>query len=236
MASVNQGSSRPSGALVVAAFAVAVLATIALVAAAVFLRESDSAAPPSPTPSVDLTGIPQRGQLLGSLDAGVTLIEYADLQCPFCRGYSEDVFPTVVEEYVRPGRVNTEFRGIAILGEDSEEALRYVYAAGLQNRLWQLQEALYRNQGAEQSGWVTEDLVREVAAGIPGLDVDRLLADSGTPEVQALIDDAAAQAEAAEVPGTPTFFVQIGDQEPYYVRVPLDPDAFRAALDDALDG
>ena len=236
MASVNQGSSRPSGALVVAAFAIAILTTIALVAAAVFLRENDSAAPPTPTPSVDLAGIPQQGQLLGSPNASVTLIEYADLQCPFCRSYSEEVFPTVVEEYVRPGRVNTEFRGIAILGEDSEEALRYVYAAGLQNRLWQLQEALYRNQGAEQSGWVTQDLVRELAAEIPGLDVDRLLTDAETPAVQALIDKAAAQAEAAEVPGTPTFFVQIGDQEPYLVQLPLDPAAFRAALDDALAG
>jgi protein-disulfide isomerase len=222
--------------LVVGAFAVAILATVALIAAAVFLRTEDDSATPNPTPSVDLTGIPQAGSVLGDPAARVTLIEYADLQCPFCRAYSEEVFPTIVDEYVRPGSVKTEFRGIAILGEDSEEALRYVYAAGLQNRLWELQEALFRNQGAEQSGWVTEELVRELAADIPGLDVERLVEDAGGAEVQAAIDEAASQAEAAEVPGTPTFFVQIEDQEPYFIQVPLDPAAFRSALDDALEG
>jgi protein-disulfide isomerase len=223
MATANPGPSRPSGALVFGAFAVAVLATVALIAAALFLRADDRSAP-NPTPSVDLTGLPQDGPILGAPAAPVTLIEYADLQCPFCRQYSEDVFPSIVEEYVRPGRVKTEFRGVAILGEDSEEALRYVVAAGLQDRLWQLQEALFRNQGAEQSGWVTEELVRELAVEIPGLDVKQR------------IDETAAQAEAAEVPGTPTFFIQIGEDDPYFVQLPLDPAAFREALDDALDG
>jgi protein-disulfide isomerase len=235
MATANPGPSRPSGALVFGAFAVAVLATVALIAAALFLRADDRSAP-NPTPSVDLTGLPQDGPILGAPAAPVTLIEYADLQCPFCRQYSEDVFPSIVEEYVRPGRVKTEFRGVAILGEDSEEALRYVVAAGLQDRLWQLQEALFRNQGAEQSGWVTEELVRELAVEIPGLDVNRLFADAESDEVQQRIDETAAQAEAAEVPGTPTFFIQIGEDDPYFVRLPLDPAAFREALDDALDG
>lgn len=236
MAKPDPGPARPSGTLVVAAFAVAILATLALVGAAIFLRQDDSGRAPNPTPSVDLSRIPQDGQILGDPAAPVTLIEYADMQCPFCRQYSEDVFPTVVEEYVRPGRVKSDFRGIAILGEDSEEALRYVFAAGLQDRLWQLQEALFRNQGAERSGWVTEELVRELAAGIPGLNVDRLFEDAESDEVQDLIDLTADQAEAAEVPGTPAFFVQIGDDDPYFVRLPLSPDAFRAALDDALDG
>ena len=37
--------------------------------------------------AVDLTGIPQEGIFLGPSSANVTLIEYADLQCPFCRAY-----------------------------------------------------------------------------------------------------------------------------------------------------
>lgn len=219
------------------AFAIAIGAAVALVAAALLLRSDDDAPPPSTAPAVDLTGIPQEGIFLGPPSANVTLIEYADMQCPFCRAYSEDVFPTLVDEYVRPGRVRMEFRGLAFLGEDSVEALRYVQAAGLQNRLWEMQEALYRNQGGENSGWVTEDLARRVGADIEGLDVDRMIEDGDSQEVTARIDAAQAQASAAGVGGTPTFYVQIGDDDPYALEITaLDPSAFRPALDDALDG
>jgi protein-disulfide isomerase len=228
---------RPSGRMVVLAFAVAIGVTLALVAAALFLREDESSPPPSTTPAVDLSRIPQEGIFLGDPAADVTLIEYADLQCPFCRMYTEQVFPTVVDRYVRPGRVRTEFRGVAFIGEDSMEALRYVQAAGLQNRLWEMQDGLYRNQGAENSGWVTEELAREVGGEIDGLDVDRMLEDADGDEVTARIDQAATDYQGAGVQGTPTFFIQIGDEEPYRVELTsLDATALNDALDDALRG
>ena len=162
------------------------------------------------------------------------MIEYADLQCPACRAYSEALLPGVVDEYVRPGRVKTEFRGIAFIGADSEKALRYVLAAGLQNRLWQLQEALYRNQGGENTGWVTEELVRGLAAEIPGLDADRLVEDAESEEVTAMIAESAAQAETAQVRGTPTLAIQVRDEEPYTLTTGLSSEGLAAALDDVL--
>jgi protein-disulfide isomerase len=126
---------------------------------------------------------------------------------------------------------------MAFLGDDSLEALRYVQGAGLQNLLWQMQEALYRNQGDENSGWVTEELARDLAEDIDGLDADQMIEDSVGQEVATRIDQAQAQATAAGVGGTPTFFIQIGDQEPYPLEITaLDPSGFRPALDDALNG
>ena len=223
--------------MVVLAFAIAIAAAAALAAAALLLRSGDDAAEPNPTPSVELDGIPQDGILLGADAANVTLIEYVDLQCPFCRNYSEDVFPAIVDEYIRPGRVQTELRALAFIGEDSEKARRFVYAASLQDRAWQLQEALFRNQGSENSGWVTDDLVRSLAEQIEGLDVDRLFVDAEGQEVSALGQQATSQAQAAEISGTPSFYVQIGDEEPYQLELTaLDPAEFRPALDDALEG
>jgi len=225
--------SQPSGRTVVVAFSIAIVAAVALVAAALLLRDDGGSDSP-PAQLVDLESIPQDGLTLGSPDATVTLIEYADFQCPFCRAYAVDVFPTVLEEYVRPGRVRSEYRGLAFLGPDSETALRYALAASLQDRFWQLQHALYAEQGDENSGWVTDELVRELAEDVPGLDVDRMFADADGNEVDELIDRANAQAQVDQVPGTPTFFVRIGDEEPYRIELPLEPDAFREALDDAL--
>lgn len=230
------GQRRPSGLTVVAAFGVAVAAAVALVVVAVVFRDDADAPEPNPTALVDLTGIPQDGATLGEPDAAVTLIEYADLQCPACRAYAESVFPTVVDEYVRPGRVKTEFRGFPFIGPDSVKAQRFVVAAGFQDRLWDLQEALYRNQGNENGGWVTDELLRSLAAEIDGLDVERLFADAGSDEVARMVAEGEEQAERAGVPGTPTFLIEIGDEKPYFIDVGLDAAQMRAALDDALEG
>lgn len=229
----QRSSQRPSRFAVAAAFGAAVAATAALVAVALLFRGGDA---PAPAPAVDLEGIPQQGYALGSPEARVTLIEYADPQCPACRVYAETVFPTIVDEYVRPGKVRLQFRGYPFLGPDSVEALRFLIAASKQDRLWQLQEALYRHQGAENEGWVTDELVRRLAGEIPGLDVERLFADAGSAQAEREAAAALAEAQAAGIPGTPTFFVQIGAGQPYFVQLGLDPEQFRAALDDALQG
>ncbi len=238
MAEKSAGApKRPSGLAVVLAFGGALAVAAALVLVAVVFRDgSDNGGEPTPplAPTVDFTGIPQDGAILGDPAATVRLIEYADLQCPGCRQYALTVFPGIVDDYVRPGRVQAEFRGYPFLGEDSFKAQRFVSAAGLQDRLWNLQEALYRNQGAENSGWVTDDLIRELATEIDGLDVEQLFVDAESDEIGQAVDDGVAQAEAAGVPGTPTFFIQLGNEEPYMLQSGLTTEQFRAALDDAL--
>ena len=103
--------------------------------------------------------------------------------------------------------------------------------------MWQFQQALFAHQGDENSGWVTEELVREVAAEMPGLDVDELVRRRGERRCERAGPGEPAQrfSEAAAT-GTPTLLIQIGDDEPYMIQVGLDPAALAAALDDALAG
>jgi protein-disulfide isomerase len=182
-------------------------------------------------------GIPQRGNQLGRADAPVGIVEFADLQCPFCGEYSRDVMPTVVERYVRPGKVKVAFRGLAFIGEDSEEALRVAIAAGLQGKLFQFVDLVYRNQGAEESGWVDDDYLRRIGRAV-GLDVPPAFAARGGPEVTGALEGAKDEAEQAGVNSTPTILIfKKGSAEP----VRLDADAVSvgkvtAALDEALGG
>ena len=234
MAAMKPSSTnRPSRRSVVVAFGIAIAAAAALIAVAVISRSSSDSPPPIATPVVDLGGIPQRGAVLGSPDAQVLMIEYADQQCPACRLYTEQFFPTLVNGYVRPGKVKVEFRGFPFIGDDSVKAHRFLLAAAEQDKLWDLQEALYRSQGSENSGWVTDDLVRRVAGEIPGLDVDELFADAGRPAIRHEADGATEAASNAGIAGTPTFLIKIGDQQPYMVTFG-SLDQMRAALDDAL--
>jgi protein-disulfide isomerase len=235
MAAMNPRSNDgPSGRTVVLAFGIAIAAALALVAVALFFR-NDSSTPATEAPVVDLSGIPQDGRVLGAPEATVTLVEWADPQCPACRVYTEEFFPTVVDEYVRAGTVNTEFRGFPFIGEDSVKAYRFLLAAGEQDKLWDLQEAMYRNQGGENEGWVTDELIRELASDIDGLDVDQLFVDAEREDIVAEAEGAEAAGQAAGIPGTPTLQIVIGDDAPYTIQI-ASVDQLRAALDDAISG
>jgi protein-disulfide isomerase len=237
-------------------FVAAGIAAALIVLSVVGSNDSKSAAPtttvaanpaaaPGPTPAVTATkapgaaetaklfrGIPQKLNVLGNPNAPVTMIEFADLQCPFCRDYTLNALPAIVEEYVRPGKVKLVFGGMSFLGPDSETALRATYAAGLQNRLWNFVDLLYRNQGAENSGWVTDGLLRAAGNSIPGFDTEAMMTGRGTDAVNGAIDAMAQQANQAHVNQTPTFFagpaggtlqgIQLGS---------LTADGFRPTLD-----
>ena len=218
----------------------AAVAAAVLIVGSLLLSGGDDSAPPTETgPSVAslLDGIAQQGTVLGSPNAKVTLIQYEDIQCPFCKRFDDDVVPALVDEYVRPGTVNFDFRGLDFVGEDSNEALRAVLAAAKQDKAWQLILLLFDAQGAENSGWVTEELLRDLGGRIEGLDVEKMFADAQTEPVAKEIEQLAAEAQQRGVPGTPAFLVQVGSQQPYPVTPnALTPDAFRSILDDALAG
>jgi protein-disulfide isomerase len=225
--------------LVGVALAGAALLAAALVLASLIGSRRNAAEPPAPvtpagTRDALLRGIPQAGAVLGRPDAPVTLVEYADLQCPWCAAWARDAFPAIVERYVRTGRVRIVFRGLAFLGPDSDKALRAALAAGEQDRLWDVVHGLYSSQGAENSGWVSDVLLRGLAAGA-GLDPERMLAGTTSPRVEREIADSVAAAERAGVPGTPFFEAGPtgGRLEPLQVSS-LDAAAFTAELDRLL--
>ena len=115
-----------------------------------------------------LAGIPQSGIHLGSPSAPVRLVEFADLQCPFCREYTLQTLPQLVQDYVRSGKVRMEFRDLAFLGKDSVTAGRHAAAAGEQDKLWNFIDVFYYNQGEENSGYVTPSFLHSIdkAAGV----------------------------------------------------------------------
>jgi protein-disulfide isomerase len=161
-------------------------------------------APASPEPSL-FAGIEQHGAALGSANAPVTLVEYADLQCPYCAQWARHALPTLVEDYVKPGKLRIVFRGLAFTGPDSDKALRTAVAAGENDHLWDVVHGLYLNQGNENAGWVTDALVAKIAASAPGLDGAALLDRRWDRVIASEINRAAQAAQAAGVTGTPAF-------------------------------
>jgi protein-disulfide isomerase len=180
-----------------------------------------------------LAGVPQSGKTLGDPKAPVTMIEFADLQCPFCKEYSLQTLPRIVQDYVRAGKVRLELHLLTFLGEDSVRGAAVANAAALQDKLWNFTDLFYFNQGEEKTGYATDAFLRKIADAVPGLDADKAFADRTQQSVVA--ENAAADALAGRygVTGTPSFVVGPTGGDLQLVDG-FDLGSIKAALDGAL--
>ena len=163
------------------------------------------------------------------------MIEFADLQCPFCAQYTRDTLPTLVKRYVRAGKLKMELRPITILGPDSGTAHAAAASAAQSNRLWQFADLFYLNQGPEKSGYVTEDFLTRIARGAD-LDPKPIVTASRTPNGVPLLRQATAEAQRYGITSTPSFLVgKTGGALKQLELTSLEPGEFTAAIDQALN-
>ena len=187
-----------------------------------------------PEATSTFAGIPQHGDTLGKASAPVTLTVFEDPQCPYCRQWNIDTLPTVVENYVRTGRIKIVYGGIVVIGPNSVAGLRAAYAAGQQNKLWNMVEALYERQGAENSNWITLSVIRSAAREV-GAAPATLITAADSKAVTTQLTQSAKLAQTYGVNGTPTFAIQrqLGPLEQLQVSS-LEPGGFTSSLDQAL--
>jgi protein-disulfide isomerase len=168
--------------------------------------------------SSQLAGIPQQGFAIGRADAPVTIDEFADLQCPYCREFAVGALPDLISKEVRTGKLRIVFHPLAIIGQDSLTAARVAAAAARQNKLWQFVETFYDNQQEENSGYVTDAFLTKIA-NQAGVDVKRAFAVRTTPAVTGALQQSLNAANALHVSGTPTFFISKEGGSPKQLNV-----------------
>jgi protein-disulfide isomerase len=186
--------------------------------------------------AVLLAGIPQSANALGQPAAPVTLAYFADLQCPYCRDFSLEVLPSIIERWVGAGRLRIESRALQTATHEPEVFLAQqvaALAAGRQDRAWHFIETFYAQQGEENSGYVTDAYLQGIASQVTGLDLVRWASERRDPE---LVDEIAGDARAAEnagLTGTPSFLIGAsGDAMSGFSR--SDPTSFDAAIEGLL--
>ncbi len=207
-------SDRRHRALQLAAGA-AFLAVITVVVVVV-IAGSSSGSGGDPTHIVEASVVdalvaksPQQQLTIGRADAPVHVFEYGDLQCPYCKAFSEVAIPAVIEGPVDSGKAKITFRNMLIIGPDSLPAGAAAIAAGEQGRGWNYIETFYRNQGEENSGYVTEEFLEAVAhaAGVKDMATWNKQRKS-----KAVREEAKNTTESAEgklgFEGTPSFAIE----------------------------
>ena len=184
-----------------------------------------------------LKGIPQQGIELGKPDAPVTMVEIVEPQCPFCAQWARNELPGVISRYIRAGKIRIEYRGLSFIGPDSDGLLTLAEAAGEQNKLWNVVELEYANQGAEDSGYATHAFLQAVAEAVPGLDVTKAFAQASSSKVTAQIQQAKALSQQYGINKTPSLLIgKSGDEQNLTVMANTSGQGLYDSIDAALAG
>jgi cytochrome c biogenesis protein CcmG/thiol:disulfide interchange protein DsbE len=170
-----------------------------------------------------LAGIQQRGNTLGDPKAPVTVQYFGDLQCPYCAQFTLRVLPSLIESYVRSGKLKIEYRSLRTATRQPgvfEAQEIAALAAGRQNKMWNFIELFYHEQGREHSGYVTKSYVQGLAQQVSGLNLIEWTAAQNDPELARTLTTDAEAASSAGINGTPQFLVvKTGPRPPYLAAI-----------------
>jgi len=154
----------------------------------------------------------------GNPGGDVTVVEFSDYQCPYCKRAHNAVKSVVAAD----GKVKIIFKDLPILGEPSRIAALAALASRAQGK-----HLAFHNALMEYNGKIDRDKIMEIAASV-GLDVVKLQKDMEDPKLKQIIDRNLALASALGVRGTPAFV--IGNQ---FVPGAVDADALKQLIADA---
>jgi protein-disulfide isomerase len=156
------------------------------------------------------------GTKLGSDDAPVKVVAYEDFQCPFCLRYTAEQEPLVVNELVKSGKIQLEYRNLPILGNESIAAAMAGQCAADQNKFWQYHHLLFLTQaragnadvGGEDnnSGRFSDEKLKQFASEV-GLDQAQFDNCYDTREHLELVTNQQREANSFGITGTPGFTV-----------------------------
>jgi protein-disulfide isomerase len=171
-----------------------------------------------------------RGRIRGAEGAQVWLVEVSDFQCPFCKRWHDEVYPTIDREYVQTGKVRMAYINypLSSIHPNARAASEAAMCASVQGKFWELHTSLFQTQPA----WAAmPDPMKSfdslaVAAQVDPAAWRRCMTTHATA---ALIDADRERASKSGVSSTPSFFV---GNRGLIGSYPVD--TFRVVLDSAI--
>lgn len=145
--------------------------------------------------NIDLADTPQKGPSA----APVTLVEWADFECPFCKR-AAPIIESMVDRF--PGKVRFYFKVYPLsIHPHAEAASKAAFAAMNQDKFWEMHHKLFDKAPALENADI-EKYAKEI-----GLDVAKFKADLDTPAVSARVARDKKQGDQAGLQGTPLIFI-----------------------------
>lgn len=202
----------------------AVIAAIILVFAGIFVFSGHKKAE---SPGKSSSSKPTN-HIKGEGKSGVTLVEYGDYQCPYCAQYFP-IVKAVQEKY--NDQIFFQFRNFPLtnLHPNAFSAARAAEAAAMQNKFWEMHDALYENQDQWAEMGDAAPYFSQLAEKI-GLDSAKFKKDYASSAVNNLINADLAAGTKLGVEGTPAFFLD-GKK----IQVSQSVESFEKQIQAAID-
>lgn len=144
--------------------------------------------------------------LIGDPNAPITLVEFGDYQCFFCNKYFHETEDSILENYVKTGKVKMLFKDFTIIGQDSVIAAHASHCAEEQGKFWEYHDTLYDHWTGENNGWASSENQLKFAKDL-GLDMEKFAECTSSGKYMEMIQSSSNDAKTLGLTGTPGFFV-----------------------------
>ena len=177
--------------------------------------------------------------ILGDGNAPLTLIEFGDYQCTYCKKFFHETVESILINYVETGKVKMLFKDFIVVdgavgGNDSMNAANAAHCANDQGMFWQFHSTLYNNWAGEGTGWVSSEQLNKFANTLE-LDMDEFSNCVSELKWKKLVNASHDDAVALGVTATPTFFVIDENRNVLKITGAQHYDVFKEVFDSALE-
>lgn len=203
-----------------------------------------SQAAPAQVPVAPTSGKVTAGSddpVLGDKGAKVTMVEFSDYECPFCKRHFDQVYPLIKKDYIDTGKVKMVFRNYPLPFHDpmatfEAKAALCAREQGGDSSYFKLHDVMYTKTTSNGNG-LTKDQVYQFAADL-GLNQASVKSCAESDKYDAKIKKDIADGVAVGVSGTPTFIIgksnSSGTIDGKLIVGAQPYDSFKSAIDEAL--
>ena len=172
--------------------------------------------------------------ILGSVDAPITLVEFGDYQCSFCKRHFDQTHDLIMKNYVETNKVKILFKDLIVTpGKDSMHAAHATHCAKDQGMFWKYHYMLYNNWEGENTGWVTTDNLNKFAQKID-MNMNEFSKCMSENKWMELITASKNDANTLGITGTPSFFLIGPENELEKIHGAQPYDVFKEIFDSHL--
>jgi len=173
--------------------------------------------------------------ILGDLNAPLTMVEFGDYQCTFCKKFFHETEKSILTNYVETGKVKILFKDfIVVPGNDSVNAANAAHCANDQEMFWQYHSTLYNNWDGEGTGWASFERLHQFASTL-GLDMDKFSECVSKSKWKELVDSSIVDGRTLGVSATPTFFIIDQNNKVLKITGAQHYDVFQEVFDSLLE-
>ena len=181
--------------------------------------------------SLASAGAVDTGKAFGNPSAPITIELFSDFQCPSCRNLHMTLLPSIMRDYVVPGKAYLVYKEFPLpMHNHSREAAAYACAAARVGKYEQVADALFQNQPA----WANDGKVfQTVASALSPAEQKKVQTLAQDPAIQNEVQQDMLEGQRERVNQTPTMLVIKGGKK-YPIAGILSYDLLKRFLDDLV--